>query len=513
MPFHGSKPPSLRNGSRSRFEPSPATKVLQSLAQARLQALERSRGSLDLEKALLDSCFPAQRAFVEDMSPFLVGFCTRRAAKSWGDTVKLLLSALRHPNSANLYLTLTRESGSGAIWDEILKPLNEQFRIGIEFNEAKLVARLPNNSRIHLVGVDQEGEARKLLGRAPPLVVIDEAQDIRADIRRLVFETLKPAMAQHRLDKYPGQLVMSGTPSHAALGYFYEVTSGRHPDSALWAKRTWSWRDNPHVAAAIQADIDATVAALGPAYLESPEYLRQFEGRWILYSDELCYHYSDAKNALCGPPPEGEYTSILAGDLGWTDASALTVVRYSEHDPHLYIVYSEKRAGLDFTAFAEWAHEIQERYQCDLEIIDGANKQGVAELNARHGHAFVPADKNDKATHMKLFDSDLANGRIKVDPVACRPLLEEWSSLIWEPKAKLKGVLVEDPRCQNHVSDSTLYGWRAAYNYLSEPLPEVPEPGTPEHANWRAHQDDLESIRQAQQESRRNQALYGILRR
>lgn len=470
---------------------------------ARIEALRSPSSGADLERRLLDSCFPAQRAFVEDENSFLLGFCTRRAAKSWGLCVKMYLAALRNPNSTVLYLSLTRESGSGAIWEEILKPLNEHFSIGATFNETKLIVRLPNNSRIYIVGVDQDGEARKLLGRAPPLVCVDEAQDIRADIRRLFFETLKPALAQRR-----GQLVMTGTPSHVTVGYFYEVTSGKHADSPLWTRRTWSWRDNPHVAAAIAEDIAATAAKLGPAYLESPEYLRQFEGRWILYSDELCYHFSPTKNVFSGQLPPGRYTHILAGDLGWTDASSLTVLAYSEHDPHLFIRYSEKKPKLDFTAFSEWADGLRKQFPIDREVIDGANKQGVQELNARLGHSFIASDKADKLTHMKLFDNDLATGRIVLDPARCQNLVDEWAGLIWDPKAKLKGVLVEDPRCQNHCADSALYGWRDAYNYLSEPLPAQPASGSPEALV--AEQKRInEQIMAAHQSRQAEQAMLG----
>lgn len=59
--------------------------------------------------------------------------------------------------------------------------------------------------------------------------------------------------------------------------------------------------------------------------------------------------------------------------------------------------------------------------------------------------------------------------------------------------------------------DSALYGWRWAYNYLSQPLPEIPERGTAEYLDWRAKQDDLESIRLAQEEERRARMFYGTL--
>lgn len=463
-----------------------------------VQGTKKAQTADVLVRRLLGSCFPAQRKFVLDRSPFALAFCTRRASKSWACCVKLLIAGLRLPNSSGLYLAITRDEAKKMVWEPILKVIDRELGLGCTFNESSLTVTLPNNSRIYLIGVDQEGEARKLLGQALPQVCIDESQDIRSDIRKLIMETLKPAVAQHR-----GQITLSGTPSAAVTGYFHDLTTGSHADSPLWSAHKWSWRENPHVKDAIEATIAEMTATLGPAYLESPEYRRQFLGEWVLLSDELCYHFAPAKNTAPDPLPEGVWTFLLAVDLGLADASACTVAGYREHDTKLYCVYSEKRSGLDFTGLSTWVHGLRKQFSIKREWIDGSNAQGVEELNNRLGHRFAPADKLDKATHMAMLDNDLALGQILVDPVRASDLVDEWGSLIWDAKAKARGKMVEDPRCPNHCADSKLYVWRMSRSYRAKPEQVKPRPGTVEFIEAQARERDLAAI--ARIKARQNQ--------
>jgi hypothetical protein len=433
---------------------------------------------VDPAKPLLDSLFPEQRAFVEDQSPFLLSFCTRRAAKSYAQCVKLIIAGQKNPNSSNLYLAITRDEAKRMVWEPILKELDRKFSLGITFNESYLIATLPNRSRIYLIGVDQEKEARKLLGQKLPMVAIDECQDIRSDLHHLIHDILKPSVAECR-----GQISLSGTPSSITSGYFYEVTTGKHEDAPLYSRHRWSWKHNRHVREAIEDEIRKMVAKL-PRYMESPQYRRQYDGQWVVYTDELCYHYSETFNVFGALPmlPASGWTTVLGVDTGLVHASGITVVSWHEFDPHLYIRYSDKRPGLDITALSEWIHRIKDEFHPDREVCDPANAQGVAELNRRHGHYLQPADKRDKTLHMKLMTADLESGRILVDPARCGALTEEWASLIWDQKAKRAGLLVEDPTCANDASDSALYSWRTALNYLSEEQKDRPKPGTDAYA-------------------------------
>ena len=69
-----------------------------------------------------------------------------------------------------------------------------------------------------------------------------------------------------------------------------------------------------------------------------------------------------------------------------------------------------------------------------------------------------------------------------MDESNCGELYTEWSSLMWKDSNKD----TEDDRCQNHLSDATLYAWRYCYHYLWE----APEPKPDENSD--DFMDDLE---------------------
>ena len=63
--------------------------------------------------------------------------------------------------------------------------------------------------------------------------------------------------------------------------------------------------------------------------------------------------------------------------------------------------------------------------------VDGANKQGVEEMRARHSLPLDAAEKTDKATFLKLFADDVKQGKIKLLPET-QDLQDEWKALQWK---------------------------------------------------------------------------------
>jgi hypothetical protein len=111
-------------------------------------------------------------------------------------------------------------------------------------------------------------------------------------------------------------------------------------------------------------------------------------------------------------------------------------------------------------------------------IIDGANKQGLEEMNTRHGTGLVPAEKHGKVEYINLLNGDLRMGRIQALPLA-KALVEEWKVLVWmtdggkiiEPRKEHSGI-------HNDLSDAFLYVWRYCYNFLWKPPVNPQKAGT-----------------------------------
>ena len=388
--------------------------------------------------------FPAQRAFIDDAAQRKFAICTRRSAKSYSMGLMLVATALKHPGGVGLYCAITREEAKRIVWRPILMAIEEQIHAGMRFGEAALEVEFPNRSRIYLVGADaNSSEKRKLKGQKFRLVCIDEAQDIVNGLDDLVHDVLEPAVAEHH-----GQIVLGGTPGEIRAGYFWRMTSGQVPG---WSRHSWSWRDNPHVSAEMERFLKAKLAS-DPGFVSTSAYKRNWLGEWVADEAHLCYSGFGPHAVIpCEPRDMTGWTMVLGVDLGYNDDSAFVVSAYGPHDPTLYVLSAEKAPGMDLTDVAQKTRSLQDRRGIGLVVADGANKQGLAELENRHGLSLLPSEKTDKATFMDLLSDDLRRGRVKLVGPATAQLQTELSELIWDKRALERLVRREDPQLANHL--------------------------------------------------------------
>jgi hypothetical protein len=180
-------------------------------------------------------------------------------------------------------------------------------------------------------------------------------------------------------------------------------------------------------------------------------------------------------------PNARDWYYVLGVDLGFNDASSYTVVAASHQLKSVYCLSSFKATEQDFTAVANTIKSLKEKYPLTRIVVDGANKQGIEEMKQR---MMLPeleiAEKLGKATYLRLLKDDVLTGAIKFLGMNCEPLKDEWSALQWlSVKGERKEV--EDPRCQNHCSDSALYAWRQTYAYMAELAPTIHPTGSDEY--------------------------------
>lgn len=432
----------------------------------------------------LDPAFLEQSAFISDPAKLKVLFCTRRSGKSFGDGRYLLKEAFETPSVSCLYLAMTRDSAENIMWRDVLRRLNRELSLEASPNKTKLELTLPNESTVRLLGMDaDEDEKRKVLGGKYKLVVIDEAARWRTNLRSLVYEYIKPAVADYR-----GTIVLSSTSSELQAGLFFELTTGQTCQPHRWSREGWSghawnWRQNPYMRQQIEGEIGELEAA-NPLIRSTPSFRRNYDpGEWVIDESNLVYRYRVGRNDFSGTLPSyprGEWHFVLAIDLGYTDATSFTVLAYHDHDRTLYVLKSEKRPGLDLTSVAEHAAQLKLRWPVEHTTIDGSAKQAVEELNRRLGLQATPADKREKAEHIDIMNDEFVQERIKLGPDT-EPLKEEYAQLVWDERKLEQRKRVEHPACENHCTDGTLYGWRWSWQYLSEPLKKpAPRPGSPE---------------------------------
>ncbi len=452
-------------------------------ALAAQQAAVRARTARPVAD-VLEGAFPAQRACVLDESPFKVEYCTRRAAKTYTWGLEAIHDSRMWPRASYLYLGLVRDEARRAFWKEVLKDIDLRYDLGIKFNETRLEATLPNGATIYVGAADaNEQEMRKLLGQKYRKVLIDEAQDWQhTDLFELIFSVLKPAMADYR-----GSITLAGTPGRIAKGYYFDVTTGA---AAGWSKHEWTTFDNPYMAEKWKAEI-ADLKARVPGIELTPAYRRNYLREWVLDDSALVYRYRAGRNDFSGVLPDlpGAWHHVLGVDLGYSDDTAFVLGAYHLNHPALHLREAMKKKGMDVSAVATRIKEYQARFSVETVVIDGSNKQAVAEMQNRHGLSLVPTDKTGKADFIELMNAEYITGRIVLDPIKCAPLTGEYAHLVWRDK-KVAGTTMpgreEHPLLPNHACDGGLYLWRWSYSYAHRPLVAAPREGSREWAEAEA---------------------------
>lgn len=447
---------------------------------------------------LLEDTFFQQADFILDPARLKALFCTRRAAKSYTGGIYLFKEALENPGCNCLFLGLTRASAEGIVWKDILKAIDEKYELGCAFNESKLTVTLPNGSVIYVNGVDaNEDEMKKLLGRKYRLVILDEASMYSINLRNLVYGILKPAVADWR-----GTICMMGTADNATQTLFFDITKTPtidEPREPGWSVHEWTALDNPYIVDQWKEEL-AEIETLRPLFKLTALYRQWYLNLWEIDTDALVYKYNKEANSVGYLPRDlSEWRYLLGIDLAHSpDSTAFVIGAYHPADKALYIVFAQVFERFDFTAVAEKIQELEKTYSFEVKVVDGANKQGVAEMNNRHRSGLICAEKHGKVEYINLFNGELLQERIKFLPLA-QPLVDQMKALVWvtdggkvlEPREEHQGM-------HNDLCDAALYLWRYAYTYVWQPPEKKPEPGSQE--SW-----EPEHLRRLEEQVRQEQ--------
>ena len=422
-------------------------------------------------RALLGGAFEKQRAFIADPRKLKALFCTRRSAKSYTAGIYLTIEALLNPGCNCLFVGLTRQSAKSIIWKDILRVINDRFKIGAQPHLTELAWLFPNGSIIKVVGADtDEEEMNKLLGAKYRLVCIDEASMYTISLSNLVYGVLKPAMTDPNLRGERGTICLMGTASNFTRGIFYDITTHREPG---WSVHTWSAHDNPYVAKQWQEELDE-IQTQRPLYMETPQFKQWYLNKWVVDEEKLVYKFNETKNLYDKLPlkPLG-WTYILGIDTGWDDDNAFVLCGYHENDPTLYIIRTFNKPKMTFPEVVDKINEFMShptQSPCKV-IIDGANKQGVESMRVRSSIPFEYADKQSKNDFIEMLNGDLVQAKIKINREECRPLIDEMMSLVWKTDGdKIVIPKREHPSLRNHLCDATLYAWRCGFHYNAAPV-------------------------------------------
>lgn len=442
-----------------------------------------------------DVAFDKQLAFIKDPARLKALFCTRRAAKSYTAGIYLIKEALENPGCNCLFVGLTRLTAKGIAWKDILKDINNRYKLGISFNESYLEATLPNGSIIYVTGADaDEDEMNKLLGKKYRLVCIDEASMFSIDLKQMIYGVLKPATADQR-----GTICLLGTSSNITRGLFYDITTKKENG---WSLHTWTAYDNPHIVNQWKEEIE-DIETNRPEFKKTALFRQWYLNEWVVDDEARVYKYSSPRNDVEYLPRDlSDWTFVLGVDLAHSpDSTAFVIGAYHPLDPKLYLVYARKHLKMDITDCAEEIKRLDKRYDFQVKVVDGANKMAVAELNNRHQLGLIPADKTGKADFIKLMNDEFVQSKILLLPEArtkwhkdAETLQDEYNTLVWiTDNGKVVEPRKENPNIHNDQADAALYLWRYCFTYLFKPVEPIPdrtkqEVWEPEHIKKLAEQ-------------------------
>lgn len=425
---------------------------------------------------LRDPNFVAQNQVLNDRDVrYKAVNCTRRSGKSVGEAIDHFELCEQFPSSRTLYLGLTLDSVSEIIWD-VMKELDERGKYGCKFNEVKKIVRFPNGSRIRLFGLDtSERQMKKILGQKNRKVTIDEAGSITQDMVKICYQMIDPTLTDLAPNSW---FSLVGTCENIPNTFFEKVVTGKET-FLPWKVYRWTAYENPHMKEQWTKQIEL-YKRQNPDVIHASWFKTHYLNEWCSDDELRIIKFSDA-NFTKTLPATGLFY-VLGVDLGFNDASAFAVLAYSLDAPTSWVVETFKESGYDITDVANKIKEIQRRYNITKIVVDGANKQGVEEMKKRHRIPMVPAEKQGKASYLRMLRDDCIQKHLMIMQGKNGELVTEWEQLQWKDENKQE----EDPRCQNHLSDATLYAWRECKHYTYDPE------DAPKHVDSEEYMDAFE---------------------
>lgn len=437
---------------------------------------ELQRRQEELPPEVLSECFEQQLKFIHDPAKRKILCLPRRSGKSTALALYLINIAIHEPKAKLLYVNTTKAEAKNVMWHDIFETIINRKKIGAELIDSKNEIRFTNGSIIFLHGVDATPkEMNKIRGKKYKLAVIDECQSYTQDLRQLVNQVMGPTLADAN-----ATICMVGTPGNM-MGehYWYQLNKPESQEKG-WTFFTWSWKDNPHVRENMQKHINELVQH-NPLVQNTPWFRQEYLGEWVPETDARVYKSEDYNYIECLPNNFTKGCSyILSLDLGFHDATAFVVGAYNKRfDNNFYVIESQKISNLTITAVAKIIQNYRNKYK-DLGglktmVCDAANLQAVEEMRIVHNLPLLAADKYGKEAHIALMNSDFITKNLFIVQDSNQELIKELNTLIWDPKALLKGQHKEISTKDNHLTDALLYAHHASrhywYNAPPDPLP------------------------------------------
>lgn len=414
--------------------------------------------------------FDKQLSFVNDPSPFKTAVCSRRAGKTVACAADLIDSAIKYPDTIQLYITLSRSNAKKLLWPELLK-INDSYNLGAHPDNSDLSLKFPNKSVIYASGAHDKTKIEKFRGLPLKKTYIDECQSFRDYISSLIDDIIAPALMD-----YAGNLSLIGTPGPVPNGYFHDCSV----ISTAWSHHHWTFWDNPFIAqksgTTHQALLDRELKRRG-ILADNPSIQREWFGRWVLDLNSLLLHYNEEKNHFT-ELPKGKWNYILGIDLGFIDADALAVLAWSESYAETYLVREKVVPKQDISSLVREVEEMRTLFPISKMVIDegGLGKKIAEEIRRRHHIPLCPAEKTRKMENLALLNDALRSSRLKAKKDS--HFAQDCFKLELDQDKTTPDKIKIKPTFHSDIIDAVLYAFRESPAYTYEAPLVKPSYGT-----------------------------------
>lgn len=456
---------------------------------------------------------PAQRAAAVSKARFKAVTTSRRGGKTVGlvaEDAEKLEECQR--GDTVLYIAKTRDTARELAWG-MFQALNEEYKLGWEFRLGDLCIENKRGGKLLLRGAegsDAEKERQKIRGLRIRHASLDEAQSYASSIKRLLRETIEPALGDLR-----GSCTVAGTPGEVMAGGWYNISHKHDGCEDKWERFHWTVRENTFF-----RDAEAYLAAAlreNRWTVDHPTYQREYEGRWAADPSVQVYRYLAARDDVSVVDVYSlDWPHGLGVDFGEDDACAWTLSTSRPYENTIFEMLSFKVRGLKPAECADITGYLVGKTRPDVLVGDGGNLGGNIYIDAinerlqdRTRQRMVSAQKTEKNAYIRLFNGDIESGRVKFckGPLlwlledqdapdvlreaaknGCEPHTSEMETLPWANEARLR----EHGGYDNHCCDSGLYNWRHFSTYLGP----TEEPGRkdklPGESGYESYLEQLE---------------------
>jgi hypothetical protein len=392
-------------------------------------------------------------------------------AAGGGKSDALLMAALQFVNVPGYAALLLRRTYAdlslpGALMDRAHEWLQGS---GTEWRDTDKTWRFPSGASITFGYLETERDKFRYQGAEFQMVGFDELTQFTETQYTYLLSRLR------RLQGSTIPLRARGATNPGGIGH--EWVKRRFVDQATSNGRRFvpaRLDDNPHV------DQEAYDAAL--QQLDTTTRMQLRDGLWVRDAGGLIYRYNPDVNLVPCLPERNDWQYIFCVDFGSSQknpTTAMGVLAYCAELPAVYLVESEKRAGMIPSTIAERFRQYSIAYGGFDHVIGDQGGLGsgyIEEFRARHGIPMRGVEKKDKLGYRKLMNGDIETGRFLVVDGKNDVWIEEANTLSWNEA----GTDCEKSQ-PDHATDMALYGWREARHWRAVAPVQAPKQGTPEY--------------------------------